>query len=79
MATFYAPATAASWKEIPTSYLLCEDDLAIPAPGQEAMTSGVKEMGGEIEITRIKVGHSPFLSKPDETVEWIRRVAGEKL
>ncbi|CAO2648609.1 Nn.00g078760.m01.CDS01 [Neocucurbitaria sp. VM-36] len=79
LATFHAPTTAASWKVIPTSYLLCEDDLAIPAAGQEAMIGSVKEMGGDIEVTRIKSGHSPFLSKPDETVEWIRRVSGEKI
>lgn len=78
LATFYAPTTAASWKEIPTSYLLCEDDIAIPAAGQEAMIAGVKEMGGEIEVTRIKAAHSPFLSRPGETVEWVRRVAGEE-
>ncbi|KAF1844641.1 uncharacterized protein K460DRAFT_250316, partial [Cucurbitaria berberidis CBS 394.84] len=77
LATIYAPTTAASWKEIPTSYLLCEDDQAVPASGQEAMTSSVKEMGGEIEVTRLQAGHSPFLSKPNETVAWIRKVAGE--
>jgi hypothetical protein len=76
LASFHTKSTDATWKSIPTSYLLCEDDLAIPATGQEAMTKGVKDMGGDIEVTRIKSGHSPFLSKLDETVEWIRRVAG---
>jgi hypothetical protein len=42
------------------------------------MVKGVEDMGGKIEVTRIKSGHSPFLSKLEETVEWIRRVAGEK-
>jgi hypothetical protein len=74
-----AKATAESWKEIPTSYLLCEDDLAIPAFAQEAMTGMVKEMGGEIEVERIKSSHSPFLSQPDAVVNWLRRVAGEKI
>ncbi|KAJ4369969.1 hypothetical protein N0V83_005733 [Neocucurbitaria cava] len=78
LATFYTPATAASWKEIPTSYLLCEDDQAIPAAGQEAMIAGVKDLGGVIEVTRLKASHSPFLSRPEETVEWIRRAAGEE-
>ncbi|KAF2688409.1 alpha/beta-hydrolase [Lentithecium fluviatile CBS 122367] len=78
-ATKQAKATAASWKEIPTSYLLCEDDLAIPAFAQEAMTGMVRDMGGEIEVERIKSGHSPFLSRPGEVVGWLRRVAGEKI
>lgn len=72
-----AKATAASWKEIPTGYLLCEEDIPIPPFAQELMTGQVREMGGEIEITRIKSGHSPFLSRVDETVAWIRRAAGE--
>lgn len=73
----YAKTTAASWQTIPTSYLLCEDDLAIPAAAQEGMIKGVEEAGGgEIEVTRIKSGHSPFLSKPDETAAWLQKVAG---
>lgn len=70
-ATIWAKATAASWRVVDTSYLLCEDDIAITAQGQQAMIDGVKEGGGEIEVTRIKAGHSPFLSRIDETVEWI--------
>jgi hypothetical protein len=35
------------------------------------MIDGVKAAGGGVEVTRIKAGHSPFLSKIDETVEWI--------
>ena len=74
-----AKATHESWLEIPTHYLVCEDDQAIPLPQQEFMTGMVKEKGGEIQTTRFKSSHSPFLSRPEETVEWIRRVAGEEI
>ncbi|OAL01997.1 alpha/beta-hydrolase [Phaeosphaeriaceae sp. SRC1lsM3a] len=74
VATFYSKTSAASWLEIPTSYLLCEDDLAIPILGQEAMTDKVKELGGDIEVTRVKSGHSPFLSKVEETAAWVEGV-----
>ncbi|KAH7392808.1 Alpha/beta hydrolase fold-1 [Pyrenochaeta sp. MPI-SDFR-AT-0127] len=77
LATFYAKSTGAGWRNIPTDYLVCEDDLAIPAAAQEGMVKAVKEAGADIEITRIKAGHSPFLSKPDETVAWIQKVAGD--
>jgi hypothetical protein len=40
------------------------------------MIDGVKEAGGEVEVTRIKAGHSPFLSKVEETAGWIVGVAG---
>lgn len=74
LATFKDTTPAASWMEIPTSYLLCEDDLAIPAAAQEAMAAKAKELGGDIEVTRIKSGHSPFLSRVEETVEWVEGV-----
>ncbi|KAH9874383.1 hypothetical protein IAQ61_003572 [Plenodomus lingam] len=77
LGTMWAKTTAASWQTIPTSYLLCEDDLAIPAAGQEGMCKAVEDAGGEIEVTRLKCGHSPFLSRPDETVQWLKRVAGK--
>ena len=70
-------ATAASWQEIPTWYLLCENDNAIPPSAQGRMTDGVRALGGEIEVERIGSGHSPFLTHPDEVVNWIRRAAGE--
>ncbi|KAL6705374.1 hypothetical protein ACN47E_007023 [Coniothyrium glycines] len=72
---FTTPCTAASWKELPTSYLVCEDDLAIPVSAQDGMIQGARDAGVEVDVTRIKAGHSPFLSKPEETVNWIRKVA----
>lgn len=65
--------------EIPSWYLLCEDDLAIPAIAQEMMATGMKEAGGDVQVERIKSSHSPFLSQPDVVVDWIRRAAGESL
>ncbi|KAH7089541.1 Alpha/beta hydrolase fold-1 [Paraphoma chrysanthemicola] len=70
-AVFHDKTKHASWRQIPTSYLLCEDDLAIPSFAQTGMTQAVKDAGAEIEVHRIKAGHSPFLSKVDETVDWI--------
>lgn len=78
-ATMTAKAPAAAWKEIPTSYLVCENDLAIPVFAQEGMTEMARGMGGEVEVTRVKSGHSPFLSIPEEVVRWLRGVAGEVL
>jgi pimeloyl-ACP methyl ester carboxylesterase len=77
--TMHAGCTAASWKEIPTFYLVCTKDLAIPEFGQDAMIKAAKEAGADIDVTRLDCGHSPFLSRPDETVAWIKKVAGEKV
>jgi hypothetical protein len=74
-----AKTTAASWKEIPSSYLVCEEDRILPPTGQMAMVEGATAMGAQIEVERMKTGHSPFLSNVAETVGWVRRVAGERV
>ncbi|KAF2471272.1 alpha/beta-hydrolase [Lindgomyces ingoldianus] len=78
-ATKKAKATANAWMEIPNSYLMCENDNAIPIFAQELMVNQAKRMGAEFEVERIKSSHSPFLSQPDRVVEFIRRAAGEKI
>ncbi|KAF2002521.1 alpha/beta-hydrolase [Amniculicola lignicola CBS 123094] len=78
-ATKKSKSTAAAWTEYPCSYLICENDLAIPSFAQEGMVGGMKEMGVDVQVQRMKSGHSPFLSRPDEVVEWIRRAAGEEI
>jgi predicted esterase len=72
-----ARAIGASWKVIPTSYLVCEEDRVVPAQGQEAMVQAARDLGAQIEVSKIKAGHSPFLSMVEETVDWVRGVAGE--
>lgn len=79
LATLQSPTTGASWKTIPSSYLFCEQDRALPPSVQEILIDEAKEKGASIDVVRIDAGHSPFLSKPKETVDWIRGVAGEKV
>lgn len=71
---FYEP-----WREVPLHYLICEDDLAQPLALQETMIECAREEGGVVHTERIAAGHSPFLSQPEATVRWIRRVAGENV
>lgn len=77
--TFESCTTGASWKTIPSSYLICEQDAAIPARFQEIMANTAEEKGAHVDLVRLNAGHSPFLSKPKETVTWIRGVAGEEI
>ncbi|KAK0113588.1 hypothetical protein ONS95_013835 [Cadophora gregata] len=78
-ATKFLGTDRCSWKEIPSSYLICEDDKAIPPSVQEAMVDACKKEGATMDITRVMSSHSPFLSKVDETVTWLRSVAGENM
>ncbi len=70
---------------IPTSYLVCEKDNALPADLQRswivAANEALEKRGSDLRIKEESVdsGHSPFLSMPERTAEFIRRAAGEDL
>ncbi|MEV4114794.1 alpha/beta fold hydrolase [Nonomuraea sp. NPDC049695] len=61
--------TRAGWHTVPSAYILCEDDQALPAWSQEVMAarSGV--------VHRIRSSHSPFLSQPVELAALLARIA----
>jgi len=69
MACLGAVLTAAAWRELPSSYLLCEDDQALPIPAQEAMSARTHI------VERPASGHSPFLSRPVDVAAFLARAA----
>jgi len=71
---FASEQTYAAFKHIPSTYILCELDRAIPPQMQEAMTT---QPGANFNVVRLNASHSPFLSMPKETAEIIRKAAGE--
>lgn len=74
--TFSSKVTYPGWKHVPSTYLLCENDMAIPLHAQKAM---VENSGVQWRVDSINASHSPFLSMPDEVASSIRRAAGEVL
>jgi len=77
LSTFTDKSRKAAWRDIPSSYLVCEDDRGIPAQAQDAMISRVKNLGGEVDTERLFVSHSPYLVKPEYVSRFLRRAAGE--
>jgi hypothetical protein len=77
LATFLDKTRSAAWKKIPSSYFVCEDDRAIPVAGQDAMIATVKANGGDIEVRRVFVSHSPYIVKENEVAEFLRNAAGK--
>jgi hypothetical protein len=76
-ATKLVGASSAAWRAIPSTYLICEDDHAIPVFVQEAMVKACQDAGAPMDTERVFSSHSPFLSKPKEMVGFLRRAAGE--
>ncbi|TDD46931.1 alpha/beta hydrolase [Kribbella antibiotica] len=62
--------TAAAWRSTESTYVVCENDQAIPVFAQEAMA----QRAGKVE--RLASGHSPFLSCPEELAAIITKSIG---
>ncbi|WP_433932752.1 alpha/beta hydrolase [Sorangium cellulosum] len=73
MAAFTQPLSAAAWQELPSTYVICERDNAIPVFAQEAMSQRARK------VLRLDASHSPFLSQPDEVVAIVRDVLAAPL
>lgn len=71
-ASFANPLTYAGYKDVPVSYLLCEEDLAISPSVQKAGIELIeRESGRPVEVTSLKAGHCPTFSKPQEVEDWV--------
>lgn len=77
--SMFSPLGYAAWKDVPSTYLVCEHDNAIPPQGQHGMIQSAKDAGADVDVHTLKASHSPFLSLPKETANIIRKAAGEKI
>lgn len=72
--------TYAGYANIPSSYLLCEEDLAGPPPFQREMIAMIEEASGKkVNVTGVQSGHMVTMSKTKEAVDWAVKVAGESI
>ena len=65
-AAFESPLTRAAWRELPSTYIVCDDDQAIPREAQEALA----QRAGTVH--HLQSGHSPMLSQPAEVAALLR-------
>ncbi len=66
---FLDPLHGTAWREVPTTFIVCEQDNAIPAGAQDAMAARAGT------VHRLDSGHSPFLSRPDDVARLLRAAA----
>lgn len=66
--SFQQRVTRAGWRAVPSTYVLCERDKALPPALQERMSV----RAGHVE--RLDTGHSPFLSAPAELAALLGRI-----
>jgi pimeloyl-ACP methyl ester carboxylesterase len=70
LSSFEQPLSAAAWRDIPSTYVACTEDRAIPYPGQQAMSAHA----GTVQT--LTCSHSPFASRPRELADLLASVAG---
>jgi pimeloyl-ACP methyl ester carboxylesterase len=63
--SFHEELTNAAWTTIPSAYVVCEQDQAIPAALQESMATRAQS------VHHLPAGHSPFLSMPAQLARLI--------
>ncbi|KAJ4308310.1 hypothetical protein N0V84_012173 [Fusarium piperis] len=69
-----------AWRVIPLTYIVCENDQALPGFVQDMMIAKVEAQGIAVKQYRLQASHSPFLSMPDKVAEIVMEVmnsAGE--
>ena len=69
LATFRQPTTGAGWTSIPSTYVCCDADQAIPMEHQRAMAASCAE------VHTIHADHSPFVSAVGVTCDLLEGVA----
>ncbi len=76
-ASLATPLTYAGYRDVPVSYLVCEEDRLIPARAQRAGIGMVeRESGNGVEVASLAgAGHVPMASRPQEVIDWIVHVA----
>jgi pimeloyl-ACP methyl ester carboxylesterase len=62
------PVRTAAWRTIPSTYVVCGEDRAIPPSLQRIMA---KRAG---EVTEWQTSHSPFASRPDLVADLVERL-----
>jgi pimeloyl-ACP methyl ester carboxylesterase len=66
-ASFEQRLTETAWKTIPSTYVICELDNAIPVFAQDLMAQRADD------VQRLHTSHTPFLSQPAAVADLIRR------
>jgi pimeloyl-ACP methyl ester carboxylesterase len=60
------PAPAAAWREIPGTYVVCTEDVALSPDAQRRFFAPRAD-----EVVELQTGHSPFLSQPQLVADLI--------
>lgn len=65
LAAFTEDGGESSWPTVPSPYVVCVDDQALPPDAQRRMAARIGGQVDEVrEVREMHVSHSPFLAEP---------------
>ncbi|KAL4875875.1 alpha/beta-hydrolase [Aspergillus karnatakaensis] len=76
--TFFSKITFEAWRHVPSTYLYCLKDQAIPLSVQKMMVEEVAK-GVSIYTDVVDASHSPFYTAPDQLVAAMKRAVLERV
>jgi pimeloyl-ACP methyl ester carboxylesterase len=68
-ASLTQPVTVAAWRTVPSTYILCREDRAIPAALQAVLAKRCNS------VVELDASHSPFLSMPEAVADILEPLA----
>ncbi|CEI61782.1 hypothetical protein FVEN_g2843 [Fusarium venenatum] len=57
------------WKDVPVWYIMTAEDKNLPLEVQKMFAQSAEKAGADLVVREIASGHSPMLSKPDDTIK----------
>ncbi|MGH3997140.1 MAG: alpha/beta hydrolase [Pseudonocardiaceae bacterium] len=69
LSAFGQPVRRVAWREVPSTFVVCAEDRAIPAAGQRAQAAKATR------TVELACGHHPFLSQPETLAQIIADAA----
>jgi pimeloyl-ACP methyl ester carboxylesterase len=75
-ASFLEEVTQLAYKEIPASYMFCENDLIVTPEQQTKFIKNIADVTGkEVDVVKLACGHCPNWSIPERVAEVIGELA----
>ncbi|KAL1882187.1 hypothetical protein Daus18300_000673 [Diaporthe australafricana] len=63
------------WEDVPSWFLVTEQDRPLPAEAQRMAIQTARDSGASVEVREVDSGHSPMLSRPEETAAFLIEAA----
>ncbi|EFQ97689.1 hypothetical protein MGYG_00728 [Nannizzia gypsea CBS 118893] len=69
------PVSNEAFRELPATYIICENDKGILPEVQQMMIDKLRDVGIDVHVERCSGGHSPFLSMPHSMADIIDKIS----